>query len=155
MASSNGLSKDIEIRAPQTAAEWAAYYDLRYRILRQPWGAPRGSEHDELEDAAIHCIAVDVVTGRIVGCGRIHRRADGRAQIRYMAVEHGCQHAGIGSMLLVSLEQWALDDGIRTILLNARTTAVGFYLKHGYRVVSSPFMLYAGIEHVLMQKDLA
>lgn len=155
MASSNDWGENIKIRAPETPAEWAAYYDLRYRILRQPWGASRGSERDDLENIAIHRIAVETATGRIIGCGRIHRRPDGTAQIRFMAVEEGFQRKGIGSMLLDSLEQWARDQGIRTIILNARTTAVNFYHRQGYRVTSAPFRLYGSIDHVTMQKDVA
>ncbi len=35
---------EIEIRSPKTELEWVNYYDLRYRILRQPWNQPIGSE---------------------------------------------------------------------------------------------------------------
>lgn len=152
MPSSSDLTDRFEIRSPQTAYEWEQYYQLRYRILRQPWGAPPGSERDELEDFAIHRIVVERATGRIVGCGRIHRRPDGSAQIRFMAVEEGYRSMGIGSLLLGSLEEWAKSQGIDTIILYARTTAVRFYLQHGYELVARAHTLYGAIEHALMQK---
>ena len=39
-------------RPPQSAEEFAAYYELRWRVLREPWSLPRGSERDELEGSA-------------------------------------------------------------------------------------------------------
>ena len=60
----------VEIREPKDNSEFEAYYDLRWRILRKPWGQERGSEKDELEEEAFHVIAVD--NGRIIGGGRGH-----------------------------------------------------------------------------------
>jgi GNAT superfamily N-acetyltransferase len=155
MQSSNASAETIVVRSPRTPDEWDAYYALRYRVLRQPWGAPPGSERDELEDSAVHRIAVEASTGRIVGCGRIHQRPDGTAQIRFMAVAEDYRGRGIGSMLLESLQQWAWERGIVTIVLYARTTAIPFYLQHGYRVVERAHTLYGAIEHVLMEKRRA
>ncbi|RMF35808.1 MAG: GNAT family N-acetyltransferase [Chlorobiota bacterium] len=152
MASSNDSADRFVIRAPSSPREWEGYYALRYRILRQPWNQPPGSERDELEPIACHRVAIEHSTGRIVGCGRIHRRDDGAAQIRYMAVEDGYRNLGIGALLLESLEQWALEQGIGTIVLYARTPAVAFYKQHGYRIVASAHTLFGAIEHVLMQK---
>lgn len=123
-------------------------------MLRQPWGAPPGSERDELEDVAIHRIAYDLDSGSIIGCGRIHQLDAHTAQIRFMAVAPEWQHCGVGSALLASLEQWARDTGITTIILHARSTAATFYLKHAYRIVAPAHTLYGAIEHVLMEKHL-
>lgn len=152
MASSSASS--IEIREPRTPREWEEYYALRYRVLRQPWGAPPGSERDELEDCAIHHIAVDTASGRIIGCGRIHKRDETTAQIRFMAVDPAWQGRGIGRMLLNSLEQWAAGEGCTTIVLYARRSAEGFYHRHGYRTIAPAHTLFGAIEHVLMQKQL-
>ncbi|MCX7929734.1 MAG: GNAT family N-acetyltransferase [Chlorobi bacterium] len=154
MQSSSASTDTFVIRSPETADEWEAYYTLRYRILRQPWGAPLGSERDEREHLAVHRIALDAGTGHIVGCGRIHQRDDGSAQIRFMAVADDYRGRGIGSLLLESLEQWAKQQSITHIVLYARTTAVRFYLQHGYRVLERAHTLYNAIEHVLMEKRL-
>ena len=37
----------IEVRAPRNEKEWEDYYDLRYRILREPLGKERGSEKND------------------------------------------------------------------------------------------------------------
>ena len=38
-------SSRVEIRAPQTDAEFEAYFELRWRILRKPWGEARARLH--------------------------------------------------------------------------------------------------------------
>ena len=49
----------MEIRSPETEQEFAAYYELRWRVLRKPWGQPSGSERDELDAAATHVAGYD------------------------------------------------------------------------------------------------
>ena len=40
----------IEFRPPRNEKEWENYYDLRYRILREPLGKERGSEKNESDE---------------------------------------------------------------------------------------------------------
>ena len=47
------------LRAPNTATEFAQYYQLRWQILRKPWQQALGSEQDEHERHAIHRMIVD------------------------------------------------------------------------------------------------
>ena len=63
------LSKRLFVRGdsrPQTDAEFEAYFELRWRILRKPWGEARGTEVDELEDTTTHVAAFDEAN-RLVG----------------------------------------------------------------------------------------
>ncbi len=45
---------EIIIRSPKNDLEWEQYYDLRYRVLRQPWKQPRGSERNEGDETGEH-----------------------------------------------------------------------------------------------------
>ena len=45
---------NINIKEPVTEEEFEQYYILRWRILRQPWNQPRGSEKDDKENKSIH-----------------------------------------------------------------------------------------------------
>jgi len=44
------------LQSPRSPSEWDTYFDLRWRILRQPWGQPRGSERDSEDDSAFHLL---------------------------------------------------------------------------------------------------
>ncbi len=54
------------LQSPRSPSEWDAYFDLRWRILRQPWGQPRGSERDSEDDSAFHLLLVDAAGNPIV-----------------------------------------------------------------------------------------
>ena len=42
------------LRSPKSPDEWDAYFDLRWRFLRQPGHQPRGSERDSVDVRAKH-----------------------------------------------------------------------------------------------------
>ncbi|HEV2388259.1 MAG TPA: GNAT family N-acetyltransferase [Candidatus Acidoferrales bacterium] len=142
----------LRVREPSTAEEMQAYYDLRWRILREPWSQGRGQERDEHETEAIHLAAW--LGGRMVGVGRVHFIAPGQARIRYMAVETALQGRGIGGRILAGLEQRARAGGAKRVVLNARDRAVEFYRRHGYRIVQKSEVLFDAIPHWEMQKSL-
>lgn len=136
-------------RAPQSAAEFESYYDLRWRVLRALWKMPRGSERDEFENVAHHRAIFRNETA--IAAGRLHQVDSGRGQIRAMAVDPAYQNQGLGSHILNALEAVARGQGLKTVMLHARDVAVPFYQKHGYEVVApGPFSW--GIKHFEMSK---
>ena len=143
----------VEIRAPKTDSEFEAYFELRWRILRKPWGELRGTEVDELEDAATHVAAFDEVR-RLVGVGRLQYVKDALGQVRYMAVEPDCRSQGVGQAMLNELERLAKRQGMTAIVLDAREHAVRFYLKSGYVVTGDSYLLFGEIPHSKMEKKL-
>jgi GNAT superfamily N-acetyltransferase len=143
----------FSVQAPETADEWQAYYDLRWRVLRAPWGQPLGSERDELEDGSVHRMLCDA-RGRVLAVGRVHMLGSQTAQIRYMAVEDSYQGQGLGSRILEQLEQAAMAAGCTSIVLDAREAALPFYQRHGYQRVSRSHLLFGRIQHFRMSKPL-
>lgn len=142
-----------QLSAPQSEAQWQAYYNLRYQVLRAPWGQAPGSERDELEAGSFHQM-VTSADGEVLAVGRLHRLDDGRAQVRYMAVSPAAQGKGLGAMVLMALERQAGAWGSSAIVLNARENAFGFYRKLGYRFGEQLPPLY-GIAHQQMWRPLA
>lgn len=140
-------------KSPETDQEWQNYFLLRWQVLREPWQQALGSERDEREDTAYHVMAVDN-SQSIVGTGRLHRLANSRVQIRYMAVNPVHQGRGVGSHILMLLEEQARNWDCRDIVLNARTTHLGFYEKHKYQVIAETPRLFGIIAHKQMYKQL-
>src|SRR5262245_51814412 len=93
---------DSTPRAPQTGSEWDAYYDLRWRVLREPWDQPRGSEKDDLEDESEHVMIVGADSFPLA-VGRLHFNTPSEAQVRFMAVEPRAQGHGFGGRVLGEL----------------------------------------------------
>jgi N-acetylglutamate synthase-like GNAT family acetyltransferase len=142
----------VEVRAPQTDAEWEAYFELRWRILRAPWQQV-GPEREASDATSIHRIVCDA-NGRVVAVGRLHSVDAATGQIRFMAVDDTEQRRGYGSLLLRALEHSAVELGLAKIILQARENALPFYRHHGYRVEDKTFLLFGEIQHYLMSKPL-
>lgn len=142
----------VQVRAPQNSAEWEAYYELRWRVLRAPW-QPGGCDRDETDDASIHRMVVGG-DGKVLAVGRLHSLDEHSGQIRYMAVESGCERRGYGTLVLGALERAAAEIGIERIILHARERAVAFYEHQGYTTIEPSFLLFDEIQHYLMTKSL-
>ncbi|MCC2547255.1 GNAT family N-acetyltransferase [Hymenobacter sp. BT175] len=145
----------MPVTSPRSAAELDACYQLRYAVLRQPWGQPPGSERapdDELPETVQAMYTAD--DGAVVGVARLHASGPGEAQVRYMAVHPDWQGRGVGQQLLHYLENQARQQGLHTCVLHSRESAVGFYERLGYSVVEPSHTLFGTIPHFLMRKAL-
>lgn len=144
---------EIRVESCLEAGVRAHILDLRWRVLRAPWGQPRGSERDDEDDRAVHALAV-LGDGQVVGVGRLHRRSASEGQIRYMAVEEVWRGRGVGARILNALEEEAVRRGFGRMMLEARAEAVPFYHRHGYRVEGEGKVLFGAIAHAVMGKVL-
>lgn len=145
------------IRAPRTPAEWAAYYQLRYAVLRQPWQQPPGSERAPADDepSTIHALLLaDAAEPRALAVGMLQPTGHAQGQIRFMAVAPEAAGTGLGRQVVAYLEEQARAAGIAEIVLHSREAAVGFYEKLGYAVVGPSHVLFGVIPHFLMRKEL-
>jgi ribosomal protein S18 acetylase RimI-like enzyme len=152
------MNSALAIHAPRTPAEWAAYYALRYAVLRQPWQQPLGSERVPADDESdtIHALLLAETAGppAALAVGMLQPSGDGQGQIRFMAVTPEAAGQGLGQRVVAYLEAQARAVGLREIVLHSREKAVGFYEKLGYAVVGPSHLLFNEIQHFLMRKQL-
>lgn len=145
----------FQLRSPESAQEWQAYYHLRWQLLRAPWQQPEGSERDAAESQSIHVAAFGSNDAdAIVGVGRLEIEAPGRGRIRFMAVSPPWQGQGIGAMILRYLETRASQLRVSVLYLHAREAAVDFYRKQGFTATGSGPTLFGCIKHQVMEKRL-
>ena len=142
------------IRTPKSREEFKAYYALRYKVLREPWGHPKGTEKDDYEPISEHFMAVDEKTGEILGVIKLFEKAPGAGQVSHLAVATEYQHKGIGKFLIETVEKRANERGFTTLGAMTRSTATAYFEKYGYHVagVSTPHL---GTTHLIwMEKQL-
>ena len=144
----------MKIIEPTTSEEFKKYYNLRYEILRKPWGQPPGSERDDREETSIHRMFIDKKTGNALAVGRLQFNSTHEAQIRYMAVADDLKGKGLGSQIISALEDVARGRGIQRIILSARENALQFYKNNGYEIMIKTHLLFGEIQHWLMEKEL-
>lgn len=140
-------------RSPASPNDWECYYELRWRVLREPWLQPRGSERDDRETDSFH-IAIWDDRGAAVAVGRLHLNSSVEAQVRYMAVDHRWSRQGLGTRILEVLEHKAHALGATRVTLNARLEAQPFYHRHGYHRSGPAETLFGSIPHDVMVKNL-
>ena len=141
-------------RSPKTAEEFEQYYQLRWQVLRQPWGQSLGSERDNLEQESYHRMVVDE-NSKVLAVGRLEKISQYSGQIRFMAVCPSAQGQGLGRQIIEALEQQAKKLGITNITLNAREKALSFYQKLGYISKGFSHLLFDEIKHFTMNKELS
>ena len=128
---------------------------LRAKVLRPT--AP----HDVVwpgDDGAdtVHVAAFD--GGAVVGIatlfpkGHPNGAAPGDWQLRGMAVETSLQKKGVGAAVLDGALAAIRARGAVRLWCNARTSAEGFYLRHGFTTVSGVFEVPGVGPHVVMQR---
>lgn len=144
----------IKIVTPKTREEFKAYYDLRYKVLREPWGIQRGTEKDDYEPISKHYMAVDDATGKIVGVVKLMEKEPGLGWFSHMAVSPEYQKKGIGKLLLDMIEQEAKREGYRIIGCQARLNTTVFFEKAGYQINGLPSHYFGTTQVVWMEKSI-
>jgi len=143
---------EIEIRAPKNEVEWEQYYDLRYRILRQPWNQPRGSERNEGDSTGLHFALYEKEILKAIA--RLDFNSNKSAQVRFMAVETEIQRKGYGKQVMLAIEMYCKKKSISEIALHARENAIPFYESLDYQLVEKSHLLFNEIQHYLMTKKV-
>ena len=131
--------------------EYRKMTNFRYEILRKPLGLTF-SESDlrkEKDDVFITCCEEE----KIIGCCILTKQNSNVVKLRQMAVLPERQGEGLGKKIVSFAEQYAMKNGYLNIVLHARETAAGFYLKCSYSQVGETF-IEIGIPHVLMEKKM-
>jgi len=144
----------IKMSSPRTREEYKAYYDLRFKVLREPWGLPRGTEKDDYEPISQHFMAVDDQTGEILGCAKLFEKEEGVAWLSHLAVATQHQRKGIGKLLVEHIEAVARSEGYKRIGSLSRLNTTDYFEKAGYKISGIPTHYFGTTQVVWMEKDL-
>ena len=140
------------IKPPESKKEWQNYFIFRWELLRKPLGMSKESLEDDIEDSSYHLMGINDEND-VIASGRVHFNNKKEAQIRYMAVKDSYKRKGIGSKIVIKLEDYATSKGAERMVLNARENALSFYLSLGY-IEKGPYQSDTGIPHSKMEKNL-
>jgi len=122
---------------------------LRYEVLRKPLGLSLEQSQFAGDEQGTTVHIVGYIDNAVAACLTIllseDPQTDGQAsddkqsgQLRGMAVADRYRGLGLGARLLESAHNWARKKGF-SLWCNARSQAVGFYVKHGWKVSGPEF----------------
>ncbi|MBU3676921.1 MAG: GNAT family N-acetyltransferase [Chitinophagaceae bacterium] len=132
-------------------ARYTGVLRLRQWVLRQPLGLDLMQE--DLSDEAHQIIGIVENEAGVQACLLAKPLPENTWKLRQMAVSPEWQGKGLGRQLMMAMEAKALREGVHTITLHARDTAIPFYEKLGYACDGDEF-LEVGIPHKCMHKNL-
>lgn len=125
---------------------------LREAVLRKPLGLAYRAEDLAAERDQFHLGAF--IDEEPVASVILQWLPDNLAKMRQMAVAPALQRTGLGARLVRALEAEAQRRGVWCIVLHARESALGFYLRLGYEVQGEPFT-EVGLPHRRMEKTFS
>ncbi len=144
----------IEIKSPQTREEFKDYYDLRYHVLREPFGMPRGTEKDDYEPISQHFMAIDSEKGKIAGVVKLLEKDPQTGWFSHLAISPEYQHRGIGRMLLDAVESESRRRGYSLLSCQSHLNTTGFFEKAGFEMAGMPGHYFGPTQVVWMEKKL-
>ncbi len=125
---------------------------LRTKILRIPLGLEFTEEQLSMEYSDTHIVCRNDKE-QLLGCLILTPKDDNKLKMRQVAVDDVVQSKGVGSKIVEWSEEWGRKQGFKEMVLNARKTAVPFYLKLNYVVEGEEFT-EVGIPYLFMKKML-
>lgn len=132
--------------------EYLEILALRQEVLRAPLGMNLYEEDLTSElDAQFFIYSEEK---EIVGCILALPTDYNTMRLKQMAVSPNHQKKGIGKALIDAVEAFAASKGYTKLFFHARTSAIPFYEKLGFQVLSDTFE-EVGIPHKKMGKNIA
>lgn len=125
---------------------------VRRRVFMDEQNVPEDLELDEFEETATHFVAYN--EGEVVGAGRC-RNVEGNCKVERICVMPSSRKHGVGQAIMRTIEGFAYDQHMPTLILHAQTHAERFYKRLGYATCSDEVFLDAGIPHVSMKKRIS
>lgn len=142
----------IEIREIEyNSAEYFESLMLREKILRKPLGMVFSKDFlkDDRDDFHL-CVFYE---NKIKGVLLLKPLGENILKMRQVAIDDDMQGQNLGSLLVNYAEGFAVERNYSRFILNARATAVNFYLRLNYKIISEEFF-ELGISHFKMEKIL-
>ncbi|MBM7717336.1 GNAT family N-acetyltransferase [Siminovitchia sp. FSL H7-0308] len=140
----------MEVIRATTEDQLQDAYAIRKKVFVEEQHVPLEIEIDDHENDSSHFVLYD--ENKPVGAGRF-RILNGKGKVERICILPSYRGKGAGLKVMKKIEEFASDLYIKELVLNAQTSAIPFYTKQGYEVVSEEFF-DAGIPHRTMKKTL-
>ena len=128
--------------------------EIRKKVFTDEKSVPRNIEHDKYDESLDLCDHFIIIYNDIkVGTLRCLNVGDNTVQLQRFCFLKDYRNLGLGKKTLTFIEDFYKNQGINSIIMDAKYQVSGFYEKCGY-IKRSEIFVEAGIEHVKMSKNL-
>jgi predicted GNAT family N-acyltransferase len=141
----------MNIKVVENQKELEDAFSVRKIVFVKEQNVPIEEEIDQYENEATHFVMYSDSSSPIAA-GRF-RVVEGYGKVERICVVKEARKTGAGRLMMNAIENFAKDQGLHKLKLNAQTQAIPFYAGLGYSIVSEEF-LDAGIPHKTMVKQI-
>ncbi|MBK5445562.1 MULTISPECIES: GNAT family N-acetyltransferase [unclassified Peribacillus] len=139
------------VKIAENTQEREYAYMIRKKVFVDEQNVPIEEEIDQYEEDSTHFVLYNEQE-QPVGAGRF-RVIDGVGKVQRICVLSTERKNGAGAMIMSAIGEFAEQNKIPQLKLDAQLHAIPFYSKLGYQIVSDEFM-DAGIPHKTMKKNI-
>lgn len=118
-------------------AEMERVYAIRQQVFVEEQKVPQHLERDEYDEQAHHWLLWD--GNQAVATARLVRIAPQAGKVGRVAVLPAWRGRGSGRQLMESIHQFAAENGLRSLHLDAQLAVLDFYAGLGYRAEGEVF----------------
>lgn len=150
----SAVETGIRVVAADDAEAMAAVHAIRHEVFVVEQNVPADVEWDGKDGRAVHVLAPDLGTGRLLLGADAAAKNGGDPDVAVLgrlAVVKPARGTGLGAGLVRALEGEAARLGLAGVYLEAQVHAIGFYRKLGYAAFGPEFQ-DAGIAHRAMRR---
>lgn len=133
------------------SSEWKKALELRNEVLRKPLNLEYSEEDLALEKDDFHFAVFD--RENLIGFLLLKPISNSNIKMRQVAIHSDYQGLGVGQKLIQSVEEFARQNNFKKMYLDARESAIPFYLKSGYQIEGKQFIAVT-LPHFRMWKAL-
>lgn len=146
------MSKYI-FKIAETEKELKDYFDLRNEVFVKEQKIMTDTEIDEYDKEAIHIVAVEASTGKVVGAVRCYQRDADTWFGGRLSAAAGYRNGLVGPKLVRFAVETMKSNGCNKFLAYIQPQNVNFFERLGWKAIGSP-VIYQGINHSLMEANL-
>jgi putative N-acetyltransferase (TIGR04045 family) len=141
------------LKIAETEKELEEYFRLRQEVFVEEQKIFSETDIDEYDKEAIHIVAIERSTGKIVGGVRCYRKEGDTWFGSRLSANPSYRNGKVGSNLVRFAVKTVKSRGCKKFLAYIQPQNVRFFERLGWKMIGEP-VIYHGFPHQLMEADL-
>jgi len=143
----------FKFRVAETEKELEKYFNLRKEVFVKEQEIFSDSDIDEYDKDAIHIVAIEKSSGKLIGGVRCYRKEDDTWVGGRLSAAPGYRNGRVGANLVRFAVKTVKLHGCKKFLAYVQTQNVRFFERLDWKPVGEKF-LYHKLPHQLMEANL-
>jgi putative N-acetyltransferase (TIGR04045 family) len=144
---------EFVFKIAETEEELEEYFRLRHEVFVREQRIFPETDVDEYDKDAIHIIAIEGASGKVVGGVRCYRKDGDTWFGSRLSADPGYRNGRVGSNLVRFAVKTVKSRGCKTFLAYIQPQNVKFFERLGWKAIGDQ-VIYHGLPHQLMEADL-